>query len=207
MTEVVVLAGERGSGKTTLINTLVAASVFDEPPTVFECETGTRTIDWDLVSDGRVALWPVKPNQDTEGEKSHEKNLQVSLTTIMSTVAPRTIIIEAWSAASAKDIVRIVHAVAESYPMEISAAITLVDGHDLAEIPSTSSGLSHLVSDASFIALVKCDDLSDFMLFRIRGVIHAFSNAPVVTYGKRSDVARLLRLAEVAWTLSQFDAE
>lgn len=201
MTEVIIISGARGAGKTTLINGIVAANALDEPPVVLECESGESSVSWDLISAGRVSLWPVVSARRTDVGDGLPHSLYQGLTTIMRASPPACVIMEACDAASVDDVAGVVSYAGREQPLEVCAAITVVDATTVAEPRALSNAACRKLEESGLLVLTKAESLSDYDVFRARGILHALSNAPVVRLDKRPDFRRLLELAKVAWTL------
>ena len=201
MTKAVIFLGERGSGKTALINSLVACGTFRKPPVVIVCESGRRSVDWDLISEGKVSLWPVVPTQGKGTGRNPAVSLRKSLVTIMQTSSPEYVLIESWTSANVDDVSRVVEEVGKECPIEVDAAIAMVDATALLEIPTSTSKLVRELADVPMVVLTNTSELTDFSLYRARSVLHAFSNCPVLQLNKQSDVGRILALAEVSWSM------
>lgn len=201
MTEVIIISGARGAGKTTLINGIVAANALDEPPVVLECEAGESSVSWDLISAGRVSLWPVVPARRADAGDGLPRTLHQGLTTIMRSSPPACVIVEACDAASVDDVAGVVSYVGREQPLEVCAAITVVDATRVAEPRALSNAACRKLEEARLLVLTKAEGLSDYDVFRVRGILHALVDAPVVRLDSPPDYRRLLELAKVAWAM------
>lgn len=201
MTEVIIISGARGAGKTTLINGIVAANALDEPPVVLECEAGESSVSWDLISAGRVSLWPVVPARRADAGDGLPRTLHQGLTTIMRSSPPACVIVEACDAASVDDVAGVVSYVGREQPLEVCAAITVVDTTRVAEPRALSNAACRKLEEARLLVLTKAEGLSDYDVFRVRGILHALVDAPVVRLDSPPDYRRLLELAKVAWAM------